>query len=153
MSDMIATARPCRTYPQGSIGVPVVDGVMSTALWPSSDTEPSRATEFVVISGRFFAFTWNTTSTRSFTNCTSVTVPTSTPAIRTGEPDASPATLVNLAFSGYRCQANPLVPVRLKMRKAVIVTPTIVSTPIFSSDHASERVRGIFQFYERNVRI
>ena len=42
---------------------------MSTALCPRSETEPSRATELVVMSGLFDVLTWKTTSTCSDTSC------------------------------------------------------------------------------------
>ena len=72
---------------------------MSTALCPSSDTEPRRATDLSVMSVRLRSFTWKVTSTSVPLRVTAVTDPTSTPAMRTGEPEASPATLVNVVFS------------------------------------------------------
>ena len=90
---------PAGTYPQSGIGVPLVDGVMSTALSPRSDTEPSEATEPLVIRWRIDLLTSIATSTCSPTkSSTLVTVPTSTPATRTGDPDLRPATLSKRVF-------------------------------------------------------
>jgi hypothetical protein len=36
-----------------------------------------------------------------------------------------------------------LLPVRLKISRHKMAIATIVTTPIFNSDHASDRVRGI----------
>jgi hypothetical protein len=72
--------------------VPALDAVTSTAASPSSDTDPRVANEVVVIRGRFSFSTSITTSTRSPTNSTPVTDPTSTPATRTGAPSFKPAT-------------------------------------------------------------
>ena len=48
-SPIVPVARPDRTYPHSGIGVPSLAAVMSTAASPSSDTEPSEATEVVVM--------------------------------------------------------------------------------------------------------
>src|SRR5439155_1672950 len=44
----------------------------------------------------------------------------------------------------YRSQKKPLVPVRLKISTAAMTSATIVSAPILSSAHASDRVLGIY---------
>src|SRR5262245_58132476 len=126
---------------------------MSTALSPSSDTEPSTATDWSVIPGRTSFLTSKVTSTSVPANSTSVTLPTSTPATRTGDPFASPATFGKRVFSEERCQKNPLAPVSVKMSTAAMTIATIVSTPIFSSDHASDLVLGICQLSTINSQL
>src|SRR5438132_11919838 len=123
---------------------------MSTALSPSSDTEPSTAIDRSVILSRTLLLTSKVTSIRSPANSTPLTLPTCTPATRTGDPGARPATLEKRVFSEYRSQKNPRVPVRLKISTAAIVSATIVSTPILSSDHANERVLGIGSPHDKN---
>jgi hypothetical protein len=81
------------------MGVPSVDGVISTAASPSSDTEPRVAVEPVVTRGCISLEISKVTSTRSPANAIPVTVPTGTPAIRTWDPSFSPAMLVNTVFS------------------------------------------------------
>ena len=71
---------------------------MSTALSPSSEIEPSFATDSVVIRLWTSSFTSKTTSTSSPVSSTSVTRPTSLPATRTGDPALRPATLVKRVF-------------------------------------------------------
>ena len=73
---------------------------MSTAASPSSDTDPSEATEVLVIRGASSSFTSINTSTRSPAKLTSETDPTSTPATRTGAPGFSPATLGKMVLIG-----------------------------------------------------
>ena len=81
------------------MGVPDVAGVMSMALSPSSDTDPSLATDLSVMRLRMSSRTSKATSTCAPANETSLTLPTSTPATRTGEPLARPATSLNRVFS------------------------------------------------------
>ena len=76
----------------------MVAGVRSTALSPSSETEPSLAIDAVVIRSRWVLLSSKVTSTLSPTNSTPVTDPTSTPAIRTGDPSLRPAMLSNRDF-------------------------------------------------------
>src|SRR5262245_2705238 len=125
---------------------------MSTAASPSSDTDPSFATDDVVIRSRQRSLTSNSTSTTSSTGITEETEPISTPASRTGEPGLSPGTDANFVFSEYRCQKNPLPPVTRKIVSAAITTAVIVRTPSFNSDHARERVRGMASSYDKKVR-
>ena len=72
---------------------------MSTADSPSSDTDPSDATDDDVMRGCISLLTSISTSTRSPMNCTSVTAPTSTPATRTGAPALRPATLAKTVLT------------------------------------------------------
>src|SRR5258705_9835111 len=118
---------------------------MSTAPSPSRDTEPSLATDAVVIRFRWSLLISRIRSTSSPISSTRFTDPTSTPATRTGEPTLKPIALGNRVFTEYRCQKNPLVPVRVKMATAAMARAMLVSTPIFNSDQASDRVRGISQ--------
>jgi hypothetical protein len=71
---------------------------MSTAPRPSRDTDPSTAVDAVVTRDRTSLFNSITTSTWSPANTTSVTLPISMPATRTGDPVFSPATLANRVF-------------------------------------------------------
>jgi hypothetical protein len=98
-SESCAFGRAGRTYPHSGSGVPSTEGVMSTALVPSSDTEPSTAVERSVIRVRFSLFTSKMTSTWSAANSIRLTLPTCTPAMRTGEPMARPATSGKRVFS------------------------------------------------------
>ena len=68
---------------------------MSTAPSPSSDTEPSDATDWSVMRGCCSLLTSIVTSTLSPTKSSLVTEPTSTPATRTGAPSFNPAMLAN----------------------------------------------------------
>ncbi len=72
---------------------------MSTALEPSSDTEPRNAIDLSVMRSCTFLLTSKTTSTCSPANTMSLTLPTWTPATRTGDPAASPATFGKRVFS------------------------------------------------------
>ena len=122
--------------------------MISTEAPPSSETDPNVALEAVVIRSRMSFLTSKVTSTTSPASSTSVTVPFSTPATITGEPDLRPATVLNCVFRLYRSQKNPRLPVSRKMVSTVMPSATIVRTPILSSDQASERVRGIFWILE-----
>src|SRR5262245_60772557 len=135
------------------MGVPPLAGVMSTALSPRSDTEPSVATDWSVIRERTSFLTSNVTSTSVPANSTLVTLPTSTPATRTGDPFARPATFGKRVFSDERCQKNPLAPVSVKMSAEAITIATIVNTPILSCDHASDLVLGISQLSSLNSQL
>jgi hypothetical protein len=104
----------------------------------------------VVTRGWFSSLIERTTSTPVPFNLTSVTLPTSTPATLTIAPLFRPWTLSNDVFRVYRCQAKPLAPPTATMSSAVRVSAMTATTPIFSSDHASDRVRGIFLSYDRN---
>src|SRR5580765_453462 len=138
-----AAGFPVATNPPGGIGVPRGDSVMSTAPSPSSETEPMVARDWSVILFWTCRFTSNTTSTWSPAKSTSMTLPTSLPATRTGEPGLSPCTFGKSAFREYRCHQKPFPPITRKMVAAATARAAIVITPSLSSDHASERVRGI----------
>src|SRR6478735_3282520 len=117
---------------------------MSTADSPSSETDPRRAREAFVTRGCMLFATEKVTSTLSPMKAMPVTAPTGTPAIRTCAPSFRPAMFVNTVFSEYRCQENPPEPLKAKTITAASTSATMVSRPIFSSDQASDRVRGIF---------
>ena len=48
-SPIVPVAAPDRTYPHSGMGVPALAAVMSTAASPSNDTEPSEASDVVVM--------------------------------------------------------------------------------------------------------
>src|SRR5262245_20514149 len=131
--------------------MPFVEGVMSTVASPRSEIDPSVATDPVVIRSRYFLFTLKVTSACSPTISTRSTAPTSTPATRTGDPPLRPATLLNCAFSVYCCHENPLEPVIRNIVMTAMTIATIVITPIFSSDQASDRVLGIRPLLRQEV--
>src|SRR5689334_3233308 len=85
-SDNCAGGLAAGTYPYSGIGVPSVDGAMSTAPSPSSDTDPSTAVEWSVILSRTTLLTSNVTSISAPAKSTDFTLPTSLPATRTGDP-------------------------------------------------------------------
>src|SRR5713226_6310264 len=116
---------------------------MSTAASPSIDTDPSLATDALVIRARRPSLTFKTTSTCSPDRSTEYTDPTSTPASLTGDPGLSPGTLAKRTFRLYRCQGNPRPPVSRMIAAAAMTIAMIVRTPTLSSDQASDRVRGI----------
>ena len=83
------------------------------------------------------------TSTLSPTKAMPVTAPTGTPAIRTCAPSFRPAMfgehgLQRIALPGEAARAA-----QSKDHMAASTSATMVSRPIFSSDQASDRVRGI----------
>src|SRR6476646_8332258 len=116
---------------------------MSIAPSPRSDTDPIVARDWSVILLATARFTSKTTSTWSPEKSTPITLPTSLPATRTGEPLFRPCTFGNSAFSVYRCHQKPFPPITRKIVAAATRMAAIVITPSFNSDHASERVRGI----------
>jgi len=71
------------------------------------------------------------------------TDPTSTPATRTGAPSFSPAIFDRIVLMAYRCQKKPPSPLSKKISSVAIATAKIDTTPILSSVHANERVRGM----------
>ena len=99
MSESCAGGRPARTEPPSGIGVPFVDGVMSTAACPRSDTDPSVATDWSVMRSRTLLLTSNVMSTCSPPSSMPRTVPTSTPATRTGDPGVRPGTAAKRVFN------------------------------------------------------
>ena len=80
-------------------GRPCIDGVMSSADSPSSETDPIDAVDWSVIRFCISFETSNATSTSPPLKPTCLTDPTSTPATRTGAPVFSPATLSKRVFS------------------------------------------------------
>src|SRR4029079_4009683 len=102
--------------------------------------------ESVVIRALFSFLIDSSTATPAPESSTFVTLPTSTPAIRTRAPLFSPCTLSNVVFSSYRSQAKPLAPPHATNSIAVSASAAIAMRPIFSSDQASDRVRGILFF-------
>ena len=101
------------------------------------------ASERSVMSGRTSFDTSSHASAPDPANWTSVTVPTSMPARRTGVPAFTVAMLAKRVFSGYRCQANPPAPPTANTMMPAMAAANTVSMPIFSSENARERVRGI----------
>ncbi len=63
--------------------------------------------------------------------------------MRTGAPDLSPAMLSNITFSEIRCQKKPPADPSRKIMNIARARATIDTMPIFNSDQASERVRGM----------
>src|SRR3989442_13838245 len=116
---------------------------MSTAASPSSETDPSAASERSVTRDRISFESCINTSTRSPMNSIPVTDPTSTPATRTGAPSLRPGTLSNTVLSAYRCQKKPPSPLTMTISVAAITRAKTEIRPILSSDQARERVRGI----------
>src|SRR4051794_4270171 len=112
---------------------------------PSRLSDPIEARESLVIRACISFLIPSTTSTSDPAKSTVVTLPISTPATRTTAPVFSPCTSGKRVFSVYCCQKKPAWPPTANTKTTASAIAMTAIIPIFSSDQASDRVRGICQ--------